>query len=138
MFFELFWPCLGTRTTCFAENQKNKNHVHPSKRGVHHATGIVHQFIFFSGSAVLVWEAIIHQLTTENMKKKMLQLMLLLFAGLGLRAQTNPANLIRTDLIPPSPTAAGLARYGEIPINLATGSVGFSIPIFNASGNELS
>ncbi|RQO65479.1 hypothetical protein DBR40_23555 [Pedobacter sp. KBW01] len=47
-------------------------------------------------------------------------------------------NYLRTDLIAPSPTAGSLGRYGEVPLNLSTGALGLTIPIFDVKGNELS
>lgn len=46
--------------------------------------------------------------------------------------------LIRTDLIPPSPTAGSIARAGEVPFNLSSGLPSLSIPIFNVQGHDLS
>jgi hypothetical protein len=46
--------------------------------------------------------------------------------------------LMRTDLISPSPTAANLGKYGDIPLNYYTGLANVSIPIFTVAGNELS
>lgn len=51
-------------------------------------------------------------------------------------AQTS--NLLRTDLISPSPTAANLSKYGDVPVTYYTGLPNVSIPIFNATGSELS
>ncbi|WP_131539589.1 DUF5977 domain-containing protein [Pedobacter nototheniae] len=47
-------------------------------------------------------------------------------------------NYLRTDLISPSPTAAGITRYGDISVNPSSGSANLSIPIFNVQGLELS
>ena len=47
-------------------------------------------------------------------------------------------NYIRTDLIAPSPTAGSIGHYGEVPLNLSTGALGLTIPIFEVKGNELS
>jgi len=41
-------------------------------------------------------------------------------------------------IIPPSPTAAALAKYGEIPVNYANGTPEISIPIWNVSIGNLS
>jgi hypothetical protein len=46
--------------------------------------------------------------------------------------------LMRTDLISPSPTAAALAKYGDIPVNYYTGLPNVSIPVFTVTGNQLS
>jgi YD repeat-containing protein len=61
----------------------------------------------------------------------------MLASGL-LLAQTNPTNMIRTDLIPASPNAASIGKFGEVPMNLSTGSTNYSIPVFTVAGNELS
>jgi YD repeat-containing protein len=60
-------------------------------------------------------------------------------ASLGyLNTFAQDAGLLRTDLISPSPTAAQLAKYGDIPVTYYTGLPNISIPIFNVTGNELS
>jgi len=74
------------------------------------------------------------------MKKISLFFFLAIGWGLAL-AQTapiNPTNFIRTDLIPASPNASSIGKYGEVPMNLSTGSANYSIPIFTVTGNELS
>ncbi|MFD1818312.1 hypothetical protein SAMN04515674_1058 [Pseudarcicella hirudinis] len=42
------------------------------------------------------------------------------------------------DIIPPSPTAASLGTYGELPVNLYTGNPSIEIPIYQLKGRELS
>jgi hypothetical protein len=62
-------------------------------------------------------------------------LLFCLCAGYYVHGQTN---LMRTDLISPSPTAANLGKYGDIPVSYYTGLPNVSIPLFNVTGNELS
>lgn len=50
----------------------------------------------------------------------------ILVATIGSTAQDLP----NTNYIPPSPTAAAFNRYGEIPVDMATGVPNISIPIF--------
>lgn len=69
------------------------------------------------------------------MRKLFLPLLFLFGSGLGAYAQ-DP--MIRTDLIPGSPTAGSIAKTGEVPFNLSTGLPSLSIPIFTVGGNELS
>jgi YD repeat-containing protein len=47
-------------------------------------------------------------------------------------------DFMRTDLISPSPTAANLSKYGDVPVTYYTGLPNISIPIFNITGSELS
>lgn len=54
------------------------------------------------------------------------------------KAYSQGNGLMRTDLISPSPTAANLAKYGEIPVTYYTGLPNVSIPVFTVTGNELS
>lgn len=68
-------------------------------------------------------------------------LTLFLLVSAHLRAQqTSPADLGNftklIEVLPPSPNAASLGKYGGIDIPLASGTVNFSIPVFNfQSGN---
>ncbi len=41
------------------------------------------------------------------------------------------------DVIPPSPTAASIARYGELPVNYYTGGLSLSLPLHTAQGKSL-
>lgn len=41
-------------------------------------------------------------------------------------------------VIPPSPTASSLGRYGNIPVNMYTGVPAISIPLFNLQGKSVS
>ncbi|SEP38543.1 hypothetical protein [Mucilaginibacter sp. OK283] len=52
---------------------------------------------------------------------------------------TNPSSQfsLRTDLIPPSPNAASLGKYGIVPVSLQTGIPNISIPITEAVGKQL-
>lgn len=60
---------------------------------------------------------------------------ILLFAATA-NGQGN--GVMRTDLIAPSPTAANLGKYGDLPVTYYTGLPAVSIPIFEVKGNELS
>lgn len=41
------------------------------------------------------------------------------------------------DVIPPSPTAASIAQYGELPVNYYTGGLNLSVPLHTAQGKSL-
>jgi hypothetical protein len=56
----------------------------------------------------------------------------------SLTCYSQNGGLMRTDLIAPSPTAANLGKYGEIPVTYYTGLPNVTIPIFTVTGNELS
>ncbi len=43
-----------------------------------------------------------------------------------------------TNLFPPSPTAAALAKYGDIPVGYHTGTPNISIPLYEVKSKELS
>jgi len=56
-------------------------------------------------------------------------------------AQTSPPAVpqfaLRTDLIPPSPNAASLGKFGAVPVSLSTGVPNISIPLTEAVGKQL-
>jgi len=60
----------------------------------------------------------------------------MLFCSYITLAQNTP-NKFRTDLLAPSPTAANLSKYGNVPVTLYTGSANTSIPIFTVEGNDI-
>lgn len=41
------------------------------------------------------------------------------------------------NVVPPSPEAAGLGRYGEIPVSLSTGTASFEVPIYELVSGSL-
>jgi YD repeat-containing protein len=63
--------------------------------------------------------------------KKYLMLFLMAFAGV-LKAQNN---IPKTDIIPPSPNAASLGKYAQIPVSLFTGNHNIDIPITEVIAN---
>lgn len=63
-----------------------------------------------------------------------LSLVCCIIFGVKLRAQTN-VNL--PAVIPPSPTAAAFARYGEIPVDHSTGVPKIEIPIYTLKAGNL-
>ncbi|TKC12043.1 hypothetical protein FA048_00035 [Pedobacter polaris] len=69
------------------------------------------------------------------MRKPLLLLLVLFGLYQGVHAQSP---MIRTDLIPASPTAGSIAKAGEVPLNLSSGLPSLSIPICTVQGNELS
>ena len=62
-----------------------------------------------------------------------------LFSLMKIYAQTTaaPPFALRTDLIPPSPNAASLGKYGIFPVSLQTGIPNISIPLTQAIGQQL-
>ncbi len=50
---------------------------------------------------------------------------------------TQNENDIVFDLIPPSPQACELGRFGTVPVGLFTGTVQYSIPVFDLKGKNL-
>jgi YD repeat-containing protein len=52
------------------------------------------------------------------------------------RSQTSPAPGLK-NIVSPSPNAAALGKYGEIPVNLYTGIPNINIPLYNLKGREL-
>ena len=69
-------------------------------------------------------------------------LIALIISGLGaapsIYAQVRHYNgFMRTDLVSPTPTAASLGKYGNLPVNYYTGLPNVSIPIFEAEGIDL-
>lgn len=62
----------------------------------------------------------------------------LLLCATRLHAQTDPTNYTRADIVPPSPTAANLSKYGNVPVTMYTGMANVSVPIFTVQGNDLS
>lgn len=63
-------------------------------------------------------------------------LLLLLYVG-GYGQNEGSIDPLLPDVIPPSPTAASIARYGELPVNHYTGSLSLSIPLHTAQGKSL-
>lgn len=49
---------------------------------------------------------------------------------------TNPALPTITNIVPPSPTAASLGRFGEVPVSLYTGVPNISIPLYKAKNSS--
>jgi YD repeat-containing protein len=80
------------------------------------------------------------------MKKVKSSLLLFLSASCSLFAQdpaTNSIEIARThfqakQVIPPSPEAAELGKYGNVPVSLFTGTPQVSIPLFELKGRVLS
>ncbi|MGG7666648.1 T9SS type A sorting domain-containing protein [Dyadobacter sp. BHUBP1] len=64
------------------------------------------------------------------MKILKVTLMLLILGSASIRAQ-------KPNIIPPSPNAASFSKYGDIPINLSTGAVNLSVPIYTSSEGAL-
>jgi len=77
--------------------------------------------------------------STKPLTLLVLCFVLLLSFSTKVHAQTNPSSQfsLRTDLIPPSPNAASLGKYGIVPVSLQTGIPNISLPITEAVGKQL-
>src|SRR4030095_11661954 len=72
------------------------------------------------------------------MERKLSFLFLILFFGLRASSQA-PQNLNNLrNIVPPSPNASALGRYGEWPISLYTGLPNIDIPIYELKTNAAS
>ncbi len=76
---------------------------------------------------------------TNNMKKLLFILVAIIstLPGQLLRAQYMNNNF-HTPIIPPSPNAAGLGQYGDIPVSLYSGIAQIGVPLFEAQERSLS
>lgn len=79
------------------------------------------------------------------MLKKLIYLTTYLFAVVNLQAQEEDwatklasAEFKAKKVIPPTPEAAALGKYGNIPMNLFTGTPTISVPLYQLSGNNIS
>lgn len=65
------------------------------------------------------------------MKKLLLFFLVALFCQ-TIYSQTPPTNSLKTlpTISPASPESASLGKYGEVPVNLSTGKINYSIPIY--------
>lgn len=64
--------------------------------------------------------------------------MLLFFLKIGLFAQPGPKMIDIPKVIPPSPNAASLGRYGDVPVGLYTGIPSISVPLYTATIGKIS
>ncbi|EZH73880.1 hypothetical protein ATO12_13410 [Aquimarina atlantica] len=62
-----------------------------------------------------------------------------LLLGLIVLGQAEPSPAQPPQIFPTSPEAASLGKYGEIPVNLSTGRINHSIPLYtiNEAGFSL-
>lgn len=72
-----------------------------------------------------------------NCKPFILSLFLGLLYGGGYGQNEGSIDPLLPDVIPPSPTAASIAQYGELPVNYYTGGLNLSIPLYTAQGRSL-
>jgi YD repeat-containing protein len=74
----------------------------------------------------------------EPMKMKSLPILFFLALGIGASAQTTPSNtIVLPPVIPPSPNAASLGKYGDIPVSNYTGVPNISIPLFDIKEGDI-
>ncbi|QKJ31067.1 hypothetical protein HQ865_15325 [Mucilaginibacter mali] len=64
--------------------------------------------------------------------------LILLLKTASVLAQHDPTNYIKPQLVPASPTAANLGKYGDVPVNMSTGMANVSVPIFTVQGQDIS
>lgn len=82
----------------------------------------------------------IHIKINQFMRKRNLLLLLLLTIHCGTKAQSQTGGFTVADFtpqMPPSPTAAEMIRYLDIPVGLATGTPNVSIPIYEVTSGQL-
>lgn len=70
--------------------------------------------------------------------KRSYLLLLLFFLKIGLFAQTGPKMIDIPKVIPPSPNAASLGKYGDVPVGLYTGIPSINVPLYTASIGKVS
>jgi len=64
-------------------------------------------------------------------------ILIILFIGMGYGQMENQSP-IKIDIIPPSPNALALGKYGEIPVNHYTGVPSINIPLFTVGSHKSS
>ena len=50
----------------------------------------------------------------------------------------SPPAIDLKNVLPPSPTAAALMKYADIPVSLSTGSAGIQLPLYEVKSGSLS
>ncbi len=70
--------------------------------------------------------------------KLALGLVLALTTTINVYAQAPSSNSYKTNVVPPSPNAAALGKYGNIPVGLYTGVPNISIPLYEVEEGNLS
>lgn len=70
------------------------------------------------------------------MKRRFTQLLQSIFLVIAFSIQVYGQKYEASKVIPPSPTAAGLGTYGDIPVNLYTGTTNFTIPLYEIKTNH--
>ena len=66
------------------------------------------------------------------MKKQLLLSLGILFSVISVFGQSGESNpLDLPNIVPPSPTAYELGKYGQIPVGMFTGTANVSIPLYN-------
>ncbi|MES2277549.1 MAG: DUF5977 domain-containing protein [Bacteroidota bacterium] len=73
-----------------------------------------------------------------KLKIKFILALILLVKATYVSAQHDPTNYIKPELVPASPTAANLGKYGDVPVNMSTGMANVSVPIFTVQGQDIS
>src|SRR4030095_555505 len=63
--------------------------------------------------------------------------LLLLATSFGALGQTSQTQAFLPKILPGSPEAAGIARYGSIPVNMYTGVPSITIPLYEVQVGEL-
>ncbi|MEN7549447.1 BACON domain-containing carbohydrate-binding protein [Rapidithrix thailandica] len=80
----------------------------------------------------------INYINTLFNKRRGYLLLLFLFWNMGLRAQEGSTDSpLKLNVIPPSPTAASLGKYGEVPVGFHTGVPQIAVPIYEIKGKSL-
>lgn len=73
----------------------------------------------------------------KNIFRAFVYTLILLSAGLYTFAQQGETDTYIPKIIPPSPTAASLMKFGDIPVSYYTGSASVSIPIYTINSGDI-
>src|SRR5688572_15419939 len=71
----------------------------------------------------------------RNFKQFTTLLLFIFFNAQFSIAQLDPINI---QVVPPSPNASSLGKFGDVPVGLYTGTPSIGVPIFDINGRELS
>ena len=65
-------------------------------------------------------------------------LLVLIIFQISLIGQTSTPPNFPESVVPPSPNAAALGKYGDIPVSLYTGTPNISVPLYNLKSKKMS
>ena len=75
---------------------------------------------------------LLHLILVNIMKKLLFSLVIFsFFISIGYGQETSSASSVELhNIVPVSPEAASLGKYGDLPVNLSTGRINYTIPLF--------